>query len=95
MYLFFSAATDEWVGGVDAGSLLTIEFSFELLPINFLFRPAHERGRDAETGQCTCDEVHGFLSPLQPPDQQFADIFVYGNTERRCLKSGPIRHPFS
>lgn len=95
MQLFLSAATDEWVGGVDAGSLLTIEFSFELLPINFLFCSAYERGRDAATGQCTCDEVHGFLSPLQPPDQQFGDIFVYGNIERRRPKSGPIRPPFS
>lgn len=32
----FSAATDEWAGRVDARTLLTIEFSFKLPPINFL-----------------------------------------------------------
>lgn len=41
----FPAATDEWAGGVDARLLLTIEFSFKLLPINFspsLSRRANE-----------------------------------------------------
>lgn len=56
---------------------------------------SYQWGRDAETGQCTCDEVHRFLSPFQPPDQQFGDIFVYGNIGCGCLKSCPIRHPFS
>lgn len=28
----------------------------------FRFCSAYEQGRDAETGQCTCDEVHSFLS---------------------------------
>lgn len=36
---------------------------------------------EEEMGQCTCDEVHRFLSPLQPSDQLFGDIFVYGNKE--------------
>lgn len=44
----FSAATDEWARGVDARMLLTIEFSFILLPINAPVATTFEQGRDTD-----------------------------------------------
>lgn len=44
----FSAATDEWARGVDARMLLTIEFSFILLPINAPLATTFEQGRDTD-----------------------------------------------
>lgn len=72
MEVFFSAATDEWVGGVDGDSLLTIEFSFKLLPINFpllLCIRVRKRCRDGPVHTPRGSQT--FVN-LQPP----ADIFL-------------------
>lgn len=72
MEVFFSTATDEWVGGVDAGSLLTIEFSFKLLPINFpLLLCIRVRMRCRDGPVHTPRGSQTFVN-LQPP----ADIFL-------------------